>query len=180
VIEALALLRDVVPAVRYTIAGVTHPNVLSHEGDQYRDSLIQRVHSSGLAASVTFDASYRTVAELVRFVASAAIVVLPYDSKDQVTSGVLVDAVAAGCPVIATGFPHAIEMLSSGAGMVVPHGDVVALADAIRLAVSDGAVLASMAAEARRLAPLLSWSAIGHQYTEVGDQLSRNLESTSK
>jgi len=31
-------------------------------------------------------------------------VILPYDSPDQVTSGVLVDAIAAGRPVIATAF----------------------------------------------------------------------------
>jgi len=42
-------------------------------------------------------------------------VILPYDSPDQVTSGVLVDAIAAGRPVIATAFPHAVELLSSGA-----------------------------------------------------------------
>ena len=35
-------------------------------------------------------------------IASASVVVLPYDSRDQVTSGVLVDAIAAGRPVIAT------------------------------------------------------------------------------
>ncbi len=53
---------------------------------------------------------------------------LPCDSPDQVTSGVLVDAVAAGRPVIATAFPHAVELLRSGAGLVVPQGDPGALA----------------------------------------------------
>ena len=39
-------------------------------------------------------------------------VVLPYDSHEQVTSGVLIEAVAAGVPVVATAFPHAVELLS--------------------------------------------------------------------
>jgi glycosyltransferase involved in cell wall biosynthesis len=35
----------------------------------------------------------------------ADVILLPYDSRDQVTSGVLVEAVAAGKPVIASAFP---------------------------------------------------------------------------
>ena len=58
-------------------------------------------------------------AELHRLVQQADIVLLPYDSPEQVTSGVLIEAVAAGKPVVSTGFPHAVELLSSGAGLLV-------------------------------------------------------------
>src|SRR4029453_16766587 len=94
--------------------------------------LIKRTWVNQVAASVTFDATYRDVRSLTRLIQDAAVVVLPYDSRDQVTSGVLVDAVAAGRPVVATAFPHAVELLSSGAGIVVPHGDPAALAAALR------------------------------------------------
>jgi len=172
-IDALALLRDLRPLPRYTVAGVTHPKVLARFGDQYRQSLIQRARAAGVADSVVFDDTYRNVAELTRFVASASVVVLPYDSRDQVTSGVLVDAIAAGRPVIATAFPHALELLSSGAGVVVPHADPVALAGAIRSVLSDRGRLSSMAAEARRLAPSLSWSAVAAQYVLLSEELVR-------
>ena len=55
-------------------------------------------------------------AHLTELIQSAAVVVLPYDSTEQVTSGVLVDAIASGRPVVATAFPHALELLESGAG----------------------------------------------------------------
>ena len=57
-----------------------------------------------------FDADYRDVSSLTALIQSAAVVVLPYDSTDQVTSGVLVDAIASGRPVVATAFPHAVEL----------------------------------------------------------------------
>ena len=76
---------------------------------------------------VTFDDTYRDLASLTELIQSADLVVLPYDSRDQVTSGVLVDAVAAGRPVVSTAFPHAVELLASGAGIVVPQRDPVAL-----------------------------------------------------
>ena len=88
----------------------------------------------------------------------------------------LVDAIAAGRPVIATAFPHAIELLGSGAGIVVPHEDPMALAEAIRATVSDSDLLASMATEARRLAPTLSWSAVARQYARLSDDLVQTGE----
>ena len=47
--------------------------------------------------------------EMVQKVPVAA--VIPYDNEDQVTSGVVTDAIAAGRPVVATRFPHAAELL---------------------------------------------------------------------
>jgi glycosyltransferase involved in cell wall biosynthesis len=178
-IHALALLRDVVPAPRYTIAGVTHPKVFASQGDQYRRSLVQRCSALGISETVTFDDAYRNVAQLTRFVASSTAVVLPYDSRDQVTSGVLVDALAAGRPVIATAFPHAVELLSSGAGIVVPHADPLALADAIRLTLTDDDAIASMAAEARRIAPSFTWATVASQYLQLTDDLVQTAASIS-
>jgi len=178
-IDALALLRDLRPRPQYTVAGVTHPKVLASQGDQYRHSLIQRARAVGVAGSVTFDDTYRDLAQLTRFIAAASVVVLPYDSRDQVTSGVLVDAIAAGRPVISTAFPHAVELLGSGAGIVVPQADPMALAAAIRSVVCDRGVLASMAAEARRLAPTLSWSAVADQYARLSDELVETSEAVA-
>ena len=166
VIDAMALLADVRPALHYTVAGVTHPKVFARVGDAYRNSLMRRAATNGVAGRVHFDDSYRNVAQLTRFVASATLVVLPYDSRDQVTSGVLVDAIAAGRPVIATAFPHALELVDSGAVRVVPHDDPPALAAAIR-SVMQPDVLAEMTAAAGRLAPTMSWAAVGERYLAV-------------
>lgn len=179
VIDALALLDDLHPRPRYTVAGVTHPKVFARDGHKYRYSLMQRAREAGVDDLVTFDDTYRDVAQLTRFVASASAVVLPYDSRDQVTSGVLVDAIAAGRPVIATAFPHAVELLKSGAGIVVPHADPVALAVAIRSIVSDKYMLAAMALEARSLAPSLSWSAVAAKYARLTGDLVRSAASVA-
>ena len=91
--------------------------------------LVSRAWSSGVGAVRSRSTTrYRDLAALTELIRSADLVVLPYDSVDQVTSGVLVDAVAAGRPVVSTAFPHAVELLGSGAGMVVPQRDPVALA----------------------------------------------------
>ena len=179
VIDALALLADDGVRPNYTVAGVTHPKVLAHLGDTYRESLIRRCAELGISQQVTFDDAYRTVPQLMQFVASSAVVVLPYDSRDQVTSGVLVDAIAAGRPVIATAFPHAVELLGSGAGIVVPHGDPLALAAAIRSVVTDTEVAAKMTACAGRLAPSLAWSTVAEQYCRLSDEIIASNRSVA-
>ena len=176
-IDAVAALKRRGRSLRYTVAGVTHPKVEAREGDRYRNSLVERAQRSGVAADVTFDDTYRGVMRMTRFIASASIVVLPYESVDQVTSGVLVDSIAAGRPVIATAFPHAEELLGSGAGIVVPHRDPMALAEAIDRATTDPALLRSMTNEARRLAPSLSWHAVAGRYA---DECAVLLESDAR
>jgi polysaccharide biosynthesis protein PslF len=167
-IDAFADLADLDPAPTYLIAGATHPKVRERHGERYREMLVERAERSGSGSSISFDDSYRDLESLTNLIRSADLVVLPYDSSDQVTSGVLVDAVAAGCPVVSTAFPHAVELLSSGAGIVVPQRDPAALSAAIRSVLTDPELAASMAAEARRLAPELSWAAVAGRYLELG------------
>jgi glycosyltransferase involved in cell wall biosynthesis len=170
-IDAMDELRDVEPRPTYVIAGATHPKVREHSGEAYRDMLVDRASRSSSASLVTFDDTYRDLESLTDLIRSADLVVLPYDSEDQVTSGVLVDAVAAGRPVVSTAFPHAVELLASGAGTVVPRRDAVALGAAIRSVLTDADRAAAMAAEARRLAPDLSWGSVARQYVNLADRL---------
>jgi len=170
-IDAMAGLKDLSPRPRYVIAGRTHPKVVSSQGEAYRDMLVARAWAQGVAASVTFDSAYRDLRSLTHLIQDASVVVLPYDSRDQVTSGVLVDALAAGRPVVATAFPHAVELLTSGAGLIVPHGDADALSAALRRVLTEPGLAGSMEREAARLGPAFSWSSVASQYAHLADRI---------
>jgi polysaccharide biosynthesis protein PslF len=170
-IEAMAMLRDLTPMPRYLVAGQTHPKVLLHEGDVYRDRLREQVRQAELGSCITFDDHYRNSSALASLVRSADVVLLPYDSTEQVTSGVLIEAVAAGKPVVATQFPHARELLAGGAGLLVPHRDPAAIAAALRSVITHRDVMTRMAAAATAAAPQLLWPAIAEQYRELAGRL---------
>ena len=98
-------------------------------------------------------------------------VILPYDSHEQVTSGVLIEAVTACRPVIATAFAHAVELLGTGAGLLVDHDDPDAMGAAIRQVLCEPAQAASMANRAAVLAPDLLWPSVAARYCALADDL---------
>jgi len=171
VIDAMSSLDGLPGRPRYVVAGRTHPKVLAADGEAYRDARIEQARRSGVADSVSFDSGYRNMTMLTELVQSSSVVVLPYDSTDQVTSGVLVDAIAYGRPVVATAFPHAVELLSTGAGVVVAHDDPDALASALRRILTQPCLAGSMAAEARRLAPEMAWPVVAKSYLGLANRL---------
>ena len=166
-IAAMAQLCDLDPAPQYRIVGETHPKVLQRDGEVYRRWLETRAREFGVHDAVSFDARYLETSALSRLVSEADVVLLPYDSPDQVTSGVLVEAVTAGKPVVSTGFPHAVELLSGGAGLLVERQDPDAIAVALRRVFTEPGLAASMAVEANRLSPQLLWGAVGQQYRDA-------------
>ena len=180
-IDAFAELDDLDPAPTYVIAGATHPKVREHSARRYREMLVDRAEQRGRGPRRHFDDSYRDLESLTELIRSADLVVLPYDSADQVTSGVLVDAVAAGRPVVSTAFPHAVELLASGAGIVVPQRDPAALGRRDSRRCSPTRIEpTSMAAEARRLAPELSWAAVAGRYDALGCLPARRADSSTE
>jgi glycosyltransferase involved in cell wall biosynthesis len=167
-LHALALLQKQHPAPTYTVAGRTHPNVLAQHGDVYRESLQALAEELAVADAVTWDDVYHDQAMLSRLIRSADVVVLPYDSTEQVTSGVLIEAVGADVPVVATEFPHAVELLADGPGLLVPHQDPEAMAVAIRrLMVQPNVVgLSGLAG-----GPTLRWPAVAARYQALASRV---------
>jgi glycosyltransferase involved in cell wall biosynthesis len=170
-IAGLRTIRHLAPRPRYVIAGQTHPKVLAEQGEAYRLMLYSRIRALGVAGLVTFERAYLDQVRLDRLVGRADVVLLPYDSPDQATSGVLVEAVAAHKPVIATAFPHAQELLGGGAGLLVPHRDGPAIGAALKRVLTEPGLAGSMQDEARRISPGTRWPVVAQSYRALATAL---------
>jgi glycosyltransferase involved in cell wall biosynthesis len=168
-IDAVAGLRDLHP--RYLVIGRTHPKVVQRDGEAYREGLLRRAQAGGVQDLVELDDRYLGAGELAQLVRQADVVVLPYDSREQVTSGVLIEAVAAGRPVVSTAFPHAIELLADETGIVVPQRDPAALGTALRRVLSEPGLADGLAGQAARKAPELLWAAVAGRYRTIAGAL---------
>jgi glycosyltransferase involved in cell wall biosynthesis len=168
-LRALAELADLDPLPVYTVAGRTHPKVLEQHGDAYRDGLKKLAADLGVAGQVRWTDVYLDQAALSRLIRSSDVVVLPYDSTEQVTSGVLIEAVGAGVPVVATEFPHAVELLADGPGLLVPHQDPPAMAAAVRRLLADPDTTSRLAGLTG--GPTLRWPAVAARYQALAGKL---------
>ena len=171
VIRAMEQLRDITPAPIYIVAGRTHPKVLEHEGESYRNSLQSLIDDLSLENSVKLWPEYLSSDALDNLIASSSIVVLPYDNSEQVTSGVLVEAVSAARPIIATRFPHAVELLEGDVGALVPYRDPIAMSEAIRRILVDPRVAAEMSHRTSVIARAIQWPVVARQYMQLASSL---------
>ncbi len=178
-IEALAKLKDVHPDAEYVVAGRTHPNVIAFEGERYRESLIQLATDLGVADRLILVNEYLDNKELASLIASASIFLLPYDSREQVTSGVLVEAMVAGGPVIATRFPHATEALAGGVGTLVEQGSSDQIAAAVRAIHEDPVLAAQMRARTSARSRSYLWPSVAASYLDLAQNLSRAESQSS-
>jgi len=145
--------------------------VVELHGEAYRASLHQLGATLGIGHRVFYQPAYLDDAALGALVRSADVVVLPYDSTDQVTSGVLVEAVAARIPVVATAFPHAVELLTDGPGLLVPHKNPAALATAIQRILSTPELAAGLRKRTGPTDPTLRWPAVAQLYDALAATL---------
>ncbi len=170
-IKALSAM-DIRPQPTYVVAGQTHPKVAARDGERYRDSLIERAERQGIPHLVQFEPGFISMERLHVLLREADVVLLPYDSQEQVTSGVLTEAIAAGVPVVATAFPHAVELLADErGGLLVPQGDSAAIATALTRVITEPGLAQDMSAHNASLTTSVIWPAVASQYRQLFDSL---------
>ncbi len=128
VIEAMAEVVEQHPDAMYVVLGATHPNLVAHEGEKYRDSLKALAREKGVAGNVAFIDAFVEQDDLIDYLQAADLYVTPYLNPAQITSGTLSYAVGVGKAVISTPYVHATEILGDGHGVLVDFRDVAAFA----------------------------------------------------
>ena len=127
-IDALPAIVAEHPDVLYAVLGATHPNLVAHEGEAYRDRLKALAAEHGVADHVVFIDAFLEHDELIDYLQAADIYVTPYSNPAQITSGTLSYAVGVGKAVVSTPYVHATEILGDGHGVLVDFGDSAAFA----------------------------------------------------
>lgn len=119
------------PELTYIVLGATHPGVLAHEGERYRNHLRELVQDLGLEEHVIFENHFVPFEELRSYLMASDVYITPYNNEEQITSGTLAYACGAGKAVISTPYWYAQEMLSEGRGRLVPFRSAGAISDTL-------------------------------------------------
>ena len=127
-IDALPAIVAQHPDALYAVLGATHPNLVAHEGEKYRDSLKAQAAALGVGDNIAFIDAFLEHDELIDYLQAADIYATPYLNPAQITSGTLSYAVGVGKAVVSTPYVHATEILADGHGVLVDFGDSAAFA----------------------------------------------------
>ncbi len=127
-IEAMPAIIERHPDAVYVVLGATHPNLVEHEGEAYRDRLKAQANELGVADNVVFINAFVDHDDLIDYLQAADIYATPYSNPAQITSGALSYAVGVGKAVVSTPYVHATEILGDGHGVLVDFGDSGAFA----------------------------------------------------
>jgi glycosyltransferase involved in cell wall biosynthesis len=167
IIEALPEIVAAHPDVQYVLWGQTHPEIRRRDGEAYRDGLINRATELGVFGSVRFVDRYLPDDEVVAALLATDVYLSPSLDPHQAVSGTLSYAVAAGRAVVATPYRYARELLSDGRGVIVPFRDSGALAESVKLILSDDAARGSLETTAYRFGRQMTWPKVALQYRGV-------------
>jgi glycosyltransferase involved in cell wall biosynthesis len=157
-IDALPAIVAQHPTTLYAVLGATHPNLVAHEGEAYRDGLVRRAATLGVSDHIEFIDKFAETEELLDYLDAADMYVTPYSNPAQITSGTLSYAVASGKPVVSTPYIHATEILDDDHGRLVDFGDSQGFAREISALLGDDAARGALAARAYARGRSMIWS----------------------
>lgn len=157
IIAAMPEVVEADPRALYVVLGATHPNLVAHEGEAYRDRLKALAEEKGVAEHVRFIDAFVDYDDLIDYLQAADIYATPYTNPAQITSGTLSYAVGVGKAVISTPYVHATEILDDGHGVIVDFGDSAAFAREIRTLLSDKQARTQLSARAYARGRTMIW-----------------------
>jgi len=155
------------PGVLYLVVGRTHPEVKRVSGESYRRALMERAVELGVRDQVSFVDHYVPLEQLLLYLQVASVYVTPYTGRNQITSGTLAYAVAAGKAIVSTPYLNAEEALGDGRGILVDFGDSRGLAAAVCKVLGNRYFREELEIRTYEYGRNTIWSSVGAQYRRM-------------
>ena len=176
VIQALPEIIKKESKIVYNIIGVTHPQVKRAEGENYRNTLLKMAKTLGVSGHVKFINRFLSKPELYNYLQATDVYITPYPSPNQVSSGTLSYALAAGKAVVSTPYLHAKEALDNGRGLLCKFNDSASIAEKVTEIIENKSLRRSLEQNAYNYSRKFTWPLVAKKYLALFDELTRLSE----
>jgi len=171
VIKALPGIIEKHPEVLYMVLGKTHPNVLRHAGEEYRNYLLLLIKNLNLQSHVLLLNEFIGESDLFKYLAACDIYITPYLHEAQITSGTLSYAMGAGCAVVSTPYWHAAELLTQERGRLFGFNNHEELSGILNQLLDDPETLKKIQENAYEYGKNIIWPKSGEKYLQLSNGL---------
>jgi glycosyltransferase involved in cell wall biosynthesis len=163
-LDALPAIIKKNPDTLFLIIGKTHPTVIKHEGEKYRNMLETKVAELQLTHHVKFINQFLPLPDLLEYLQLTDIYLFTSKDPNQAVSGTFSYAISCGCPVISTPIPHAREVLRNDAGIIIDFENTRQLSEAVNNLLGDEQMRKNISSNGLHRIASTSWenSAIAH------------------
>ena len=167
VIKALPGIVEKNPNILYLIIGQTHPEVRKHEGESYRQSLIDLAESLRVENHVRFINRYLATSELISSLQSTDVYILPYPNPEQISSGTLLYALCTGKAIVTTPFLQAQEVIAQGAALDCEFRDPDSITWSVNTLLSSKQLLSNFEKRAYEYSREMTWPNVAMKYINL-------------
>ena len=176
VIQALPEIIKRESRIVYNVIGVTHPQVKRIEGENYRRTLLKMAKDLGVSGQVKFHNRFLTKPELYKYLQATDVYITPYPSPNQVSSGTLSYALAAGKAVVSTPYLHAKEALDEGRGLFCKFNDSASIAEKVTEIIENKSLRRTLEHNAYSYSRKFTCPLVAKKYLALFDELTRQSE----
>ena len=155
------------PDILYLIIGVTHPQVRMHEGEKYRKRLKRLVYDLHLRDNVRFHNRFLSKEELIQYLQATDVYICPYNKKEQLSSGTVTYAMAAGKPIISTPFYYAQELLDEDRGILCKFRSPSSITEGIQQLLDNPEEKARIEKLAYKHGQSMTWPKVAAKYVDL-------------
>ncbi|QMV41086.1 glycosyltransferase family 4 protein [Cohnella cholangitidis] len=171
ILRALSSAVQAVPELLYVIAGQTHPEVRKHEGEKYREELVQMIADLGLENHVQWINRYVPEDQLVSLISACDLYVTPYPGMGQITSGTLAYAAGLGRPILSTPYVYAQDLVQGYEEMLLPYGDAESWSSKLIEVFTYPGMLANWERVISEIGRSMHWPHVGAQHLRLFQQV---------
>jgi glycosyltransferase involved in cell wall biosynthesis len=167
IIKALPKIIRLHPQIMLLVVGQTHPNILTFEGEKYRNSLTKLARELNVSDYLHFVNEYLPTDKLVNYFTIADVYLTIHKDAGQSASGTLAYALGCGLVAISTPYRYAEEVLAGSRGILVPFDLSSAISKQVNELIENPELSERIRARAKTYGATMNWKKVGKTYLKL-------------